>query len=102
MKAPVFCGDDLLLADLPDDTRVISPPAPGPLAGPSRPLLDQALDAPVDSPPLSELTGPSSRVVIAFDDNALPLPAMRRELRPVAIAAVLERLAAAGVKDRNV
>ena len=102
MKAPIFCGDDLLLANLPDDTRVIAPPEPDALPGPAAEILRQALDATVGEQPLDELVDASSRVVIAFDDNALPLPSMRRELRPLAISAILQRLAKAGVQQQNV
>jgi len=102
MKTPIFCGDDLLLAEVPDDTRIIGPPPPGEARGPARPILARALDQPLESPPLEELVGPSSRVVIAFDDNALPLPAMRRELRPLAMELILERLKKAGVKEERV
>ncbi len=102
MKTPIFCGHDLLLADVPDDTRVIGPPPPGKEAGPAPSILAEALDQPLESPPLEDLVGSSSSVVIAFDDNALPLPTMRNELRPVAIKLILARLAKAGVEEQNV
>ena len=102
MKTPIFCGDDLLLAEVPDHTRIIAPP---PLAQPAkdpRAVISQALDQPEDSPPLEDLVRPSSRVVIAFDDNALPLPAMRRELRPLALKIILARLKRAGVAEEKI
>ena len=102
MKRLIYSGDDLLLADLPDDTRVIAPPTPGPPPGDAGPVIARALDRPVGAGPLEELVRPGSRIVIAFDDNALPLPAMRRDLRPVAVALILERLKRAGVSEQQV
>lgn len=102
MKKLVFYGDDLVMVDLPERTRVVEAPSPLP------PLLDypqkvkEALRKPVGSPPISDLVGPGSRVTIAFDDPCLPLPPVWRDPRGPAVEAILEELFSLGVRREDV
>ena len=74
-------------------------------AGPLTPLADlegavrTALAAPLGLPRLRDLVKPAARVTIAFDDHTV---GSFGPIRPVAIRAVLDELAAAGVSRGQV
>jgi Lactate racemase N-terminal domain len=93
-------GDRFLLEKFPLGTRVIYPAEsliPVPDLGEA---IDAALDAPIQSEPLSTLLDPAMRLTIVFDDIGIPTPKMRRpDIRGKVIEAVLARAAAAGVDD---
>jgi lactate racemase len=93
-------GDRFLLEKFPLGTQVIYPAeslAPVPDLGEA---INAALDAPIDSEPLSTLLEPSMRLTVVFDDIGIPTPRMRRpDIRGKVIEAVLTRAAAAGVDD---
>ena len=93
-------GDRFLLEKFPLGTRVIYPAeslTPVPDLGEA---INAALDAPLDSEPLSALLKPEMRLTIAFDDIGTPTPRMRQpDIRGKVIEAVLSRAAAAGVDD---
>jgi hypothetical protein len=94
-------ADGTLTATLPPGTRRLSTEAAGALP----PLADldgavrRALAAPLGLPPLRELARPDARVTIAFDDHTT---GSFGPIRPVAIHAVLDELAAAGVSRGQV
>jgi hypothetical protein len=58
-----------------------------------------ALEAPLGLPPIRDLVGPNSHVVIAFDD---PTVTSFGPIRRIAIEAILEQLTEAGVPEANV
>jgi hypothetical protein len=93
-------GDRFRLEKFPLGTRVIYPaesltPVPG-----LDEAINAALDAPLQSEPLSALLEPAMRLTIVFDDIGIPTPKMRRpDIRGKVIEAVLTRAAAAGVDD---
>ena len=93
-------GDRFRLERFPLGTRVIYPaesltPVPG-----LGEAINAALEAPLQSEPLSALLGPAMRLTIVFDDIGVPTPRMRRpDIRGKVIEAVLTRAAAAGVDD---
>src|SRR4029453_10280369 len=93
-------GDRFLLEKFPLGTRVIYPAeslTPVPDLGEA---INAAVDAPVESEPLSTLLDPAMRLTIVFDDIGIPTPKMRRpDIRGKVIEAVLARAAAAGVDD---
>jgi hypothetical protein len=94
-------GESFRLEKLPAGrSRVVYPAEPlAPLKSVSR-SIEEALDHPLDSEPLSARLFPGMKLVIAFDDVSLPLPKMRRpDIRQRVIEAVLDRAAAAGVDD---
>jgi len=89
-------GDRTLTATLPERTRVLSNteavvPAP---VDDLPAAVGQALAEPIGLPRLSRLVKPSARVTIAFDDATVP---SYGPIRTVAIEAVLDELATAGV-----
>jgi nickel-dependent lactate racemase len=94
-------GEGTLTATLPADTRRLSSDAETALP----PLADldaavrAALAAPLGVPRLRELARSGDRVTIAFDDHTV---GSFGPIRPVAIRAVLDELAQAGVTARQV
>ena len=98
----VFSGDDLLVHDFPERTRVIYPPPPLAALPDEKTSIAAALDRPLDAQPIESQVGPASRVLIAFDDPCIPIPPMRNDPRGRVIEAVMERLYRAGVKKENI
>jgi lactate racemase len=94
-------GDVFVTAELPDDTRVVSPGFSLPL--PPTPDLAasvrDAVERPLDLPPLREFARGASRVTLAFDDPTVPCYA---PLWSTAVPIVLSELSAAGVPSDNV
>jgi hypothetical protein len=101
VKVELPYADGTLSATLPEGTRRLSSAAEGALT----PLADldgavrAALAAPLGLPRLRELAKPGARVTIAFDDHTV---GSFGPIRPVAIRAVLDELAAAGVSRSQV
>ena len=101
MRQQIVFGDSFVEAEVPDRTHVVSPG----LSIPLEPVSDldaavrEALETPLDLPPLRELGRGRRRVTIAFDDPTVPCYA------PVwasAIPLVLSELEAAGVRREDV
>ncbi|HEU4908700.1 MAG TPA: lactate racemase domain-containing protein, partial [Propionibacteriaceae bacterium] len=93
-------GDRFRLEKFPIGTRVIYPVESLPRVSDLGEAISTALDAPLQSEPLSAMLQPSMRLTIAFDDIGTPTPRMRRpDIRGKVIEAVLSRAAAAGVDD---
>jgi hypothetical protein len=89
-------GEHTLTATLPERTRVLSNteavvPAP---VDDLPAAVAQALARPIGLPRLSRLVKPRARVTIAFDDATVP---SYGPIRTIAIEAVLDELATAGV-----
>jgi lactate racemase len=93
-------GDRFRLEKFPLGTRVIYPVESLPRVPNLGEAISAALDAPLQSEPLSALLQPTMRLTIAFGDIGTPTPRMRRpDLRGKLIEAVLTRAAEAGVDD---
>jgi lactate racemase len=100
VKRQVVCGDRFVEVDLPDDTTIVSPGFALPLE-PAPDLgaaVQDALDHPLDTPPLSAQVNSQSKVTLAFDDATVPCYA---PLWSTAIPLILDTLARAGVRDEN-
>jgi lactate racemase len=101
MKVELPYAEGTVTATLPPGTRRLSSEAETALP----PLADLAgsmratLAAPLGLPRLRELVRPGARVTIAFDDHTV---GSFGPIRPVAIRAVLEELAQAGVTPAQV
>jgi lactate racemase len=94
-------GPGWIEADLPDDTRVVSPGITLPLP-PSPDLADAVRDAlqrPLDTAPLRDLARGKRRALVAFDDPTVPCYA---PLWSTAIPLVLGELERAGVPETGV
>jgi hypothetical protein len=101
MRVELPYADGTLTASLPEGTRCLSSQAETAL-----PPVDDlaaavraALAAPVGLPRIRELVKPDARVTIAFDDHTT---GSFGPIRPVAIRAVLDELATAGVSASQV
>lgn len=93
-------GEGFLYEHLPVGTRVLYPPEPFPGIVNVRGAIEQAIDNPIESDPLSARLRPGMKVTIAFDDISLTLPPMAKpDFRTTAIELLVERLAAAGITD---
>ena len=93
-------GDRFRVERFPLGTRVIYPADSLPQVPDLGEAINAALDAPIESEPLSALLEPSMRLTIAFDDIGTPNPRMQRpDIRGKVIETVLTRAAAAGVDD---
>jgi hypothetical protein len=101
MRVDLPYADGTLSATLPPGSRLLSGEATAAL--PPLPDLDRAvrdaLAAPLGLPRLRDLARPGARVTIAFDDHTT---GSFGPIRPVAIRAVLDELAAAGVSAAQV
>jgi lactate racemase len=101
VKVELPYADGAVSATLPDATRRLSSEPAGTLTA----LADlegavrTALAAPLGLPRLCDLVKPAARVTIAFDDHTV---GSFGPIRPVAIRAVLDELAAAGVSRGQV
>jgi hypothetical protein len=102
MQRRVFCGDDMVSVSLPEETRSIFPPEPGPGLRDYEGAVRRALSEPLGSPPLASLVRSGSRITIAFDDPCLPQPPMARDVRGRAIEVVLQELYRAGVAKERI
>jgi nickel-dependent lactate racemase len=95
VKVHLPYGRQGLDVELPDHAHVLLPERLPPLADP-REAVRQALAEPIGSPPLAQLVRPEDTVVIAFSDITRPTPSH------ILLPAILEVLAAAGVRRQNV
>ncbi|GAG48111.1 unnamed protein product, partial [marine sediment metagenome] len=104
-EATLLFGDSTVNVSLPDRTQLIGG-GDGASGGPRlEPVADQeavvrqALARPLGLPHIRELVRPGARVLIAFDDPTVP---SFGPVRRLAIEAILEELAGAGVPEENV
>ncbi|GIX06427.1 MAG: hypothetical protein KatS3mg115_0830 [Candidatus Poribacteria bacterium] len=96
----MFYGEGWLYESLPKGSRVIYGPEPLPGVPDVRAAVEQAIENPIETEPLSAQLRPGMKVTIVFDDLSLTLPPMRRpDFRQVAIELLLEKLDRAGVED---
>jgi nickel-dependent lactate racemase len=95
MKVHLPYGRQGLDIELPDHAHVLLPerlpPLPDPLVA-----VRQALRQPIGSPPLAELVQPEDTVAVVFSDITRPTPSH------ILLPAILEVLAAAGVRRENI
>jgi hypothetical protein len=99
----LFSGEDFLLEDVPEGTRIIS--ARPPLEGvPNvKAAIRWAINHPEGMEPLHALLRPGMKVTLAVDDISLPLPPMRTpDVRQQVMEIVLELLADSGVDDVHI
>jgi len=102
IEESLFFGDTSIKVGLPDRTRLVGGDGGGPRL---EPVADQeaavraALAEPLGLPRVGRLVRPGARVLIAFDDPSAP---SYGPIRRLAIEAILEELAEAGVSEENV
>lgn len=105
MKYLTYSGNNLVNAKLPDSSTIYYPPhLISGIVPPKIPaMVRKAFENPLGMDPLKEQVGPSSRILIAFDDNCQPFPLMKQpDFRQLAIETLLEMLYSYGVKQKNI
>lgn len=102
MKEVIFYGDDVLVYDFPEQTRIFYAPKPLPPLEDEKAAIREALNNPIGSKSLEDLIDEKSRVAICFDDVSVPLPQMKDDVRAKAAEVVLEKLREIGVKRENI
>ncbi|MEX0800263.1 MAG: lactate racemase domain-containing protein [Dehalococcoidia bacterium] len=105
-EARLLFGEGTIDVTLPDRTRMVGGSGNGSSRSPSlQPVPDQeaavrdALANPIGLPRVRELVRPGGSVLIAFDDPTVP---SFGPVRRLAIEAILEELADAGVPEENI
>jgi hypothetical protein len=90
-------GEGWIEAELPDDAQFVSPgiSLPLPPAEDLHAAVREALERPLDTPPLAELARGAGRITVAFDDPTVPCYS---PLWETAIPIVLEELEKGGVR----
>jgi len=102
LKEIIFYGDDAFFYDFPEETDFYYANDPiKPLENDYK-AIREAIESPIDSKILEKLLDEDSRVVIAFDDVSLPLPAMMDDVRGKAAEVVIEKISTIGVKKKNI
>ncbi len=102
LKEVIFYGDDVLVYDFPEQTRIFYAPKPLPSLKDERDAIRKAVNNPIGSKRLEDLVNKNSRVAICFDDVSVPLPQMKNDVRAKAAEVVLEKLEEIGVKKENI
>src|SRR3990170_344541 len=104
IEARLLFGEGTVDVSLPDRARILG--GDGSERGPRlEPVADQeaavreALSKPLGLPRIGEMVKPGDSVLIAFDDPTVP---SFGPVRRLAIEAILEELAAAGIPEENV
>jgi len=101
VREELVFGDGWITAELPDDTIPVGSGVSLPLE-PVEDLADayrEAVDRPLDRPPLADQVWPGARVTLAFDDPTVPCyaPAWAE-----AVPVILDALTRGGVRDEDV
>ncbi|MBI4613824.1 MAG: DUF2088 domain-containing protein [Planctomycetes bacterium] len=101
MEKKIVFGDEWITASFPAGTRTVSPSLGVPLPGVAdlEGAIREALERPLERPPLRELARGASRVTVAFDDPTVPCWA---PVWATAIPLILVELERAGVDRRAV
>lgn len=101
MERQIVFGPTTTTAVLPDDTVVVPPGVAVPVepADDLDEVIAEALDRPLDRPPLVDQVGRGSRVVVAFDDPTVPCYA---PLWAHALPQIFQRLTQAGVRESDI
>ena len=105
MKYLTYCGNNIINARLPDNADILY--APKEIAGITRPHVPRAVisafENPLGMPPLNDLVGASSKILIAFDDNCQPFPPTSRpDIRQQSLEVLLPLLYSYGVQKKNI
>lgn len=105
MNYLTYSGNNIINARLPDGAAIFyaPPPIPGIKRRDVPAAVINAFENPLDMPPLRELVGPSSKILIAFDDNCQPFPETPTpDIRQQSLEVLLPLLYSCGVKKENI
>jgi hypothetical protein len=99
----IFCGNNVVQVNFPDRTRVLKAPAHEDVLLHPKEAIREALSHPLNHEPVRKLVGKGARVLIAFDDLAVPVPPMPPpDNRQQVISVLLEELYAEGVQKKDI
>ncbi len=104
MNYLTFSGNNIVNARLPDSAEVFyaRPPIPGIKKRDIPQAVVKAFENPLGMPPLKDLVGANSRILIAFDDNCQPFPETSLpDIRQQALEALIPLLYSYGVQKEN-
>lgn len=96
----IFYGDSIRIEQFPEQTRILYPPDSLPTLTDPKKAVEQAINNPLGSKPLSKLVKSNSRITIAFDD--LCVYPMVNDVRQLAIEIILEELYKYGAERENI
>jgi hypothetical protein len=102
IEQSLFFGDTSIQVSLPDRTRLVGGEGGGPrleAVADQEATVRAALGEPLGLPRIGQLVRPGARVLIAFDDPTAP---SFGPIRRLAMEAIVEELAEAGVPEENV
>ncbi len=105
MKYLTYSGNNLINANLPDNSEIYySPPHVPGIKRPDIPKsVQEAIENPCGMPPLSKIVNGQSRITIAFDDNCQPFPATKKpDIRQIVIETLISKLFSYGVQKENI
>jgi hypothetical protein len=96
-RVPLLLGSRVVTARVPDETALLSAPAPlDPIANVEA-AVAEALRFPLAGPALEDAATRGGRATIVVEPPTLPFPGARDDPRRAALAAVLDELARVGV-----
>ena len=100
----ILCGNDFIEVDFPEDTRILNAPVHDDVLKDPKQSILEAIRTPIGHKPLKELIKKGSKIMIAFDDRAVPVPPMAPNIdnRRWVIEAVIDELYAAGVQKKDI
>lgn len=99
---PLLSGSRVVTVPLGDGDVVLRPPPPPAHVVDVPAAVRDALVFPLSGAALADRVRRGARVTIVVEPPALPLPGAQIDPRPVALATVLDELAALGVDDESV
>ena len=100
-RVPLLAGSGVAIVQAPDDAVVLRPPAPGEAIDDVRAAIVEALRFPLAGRPLEQILPAGGRATIVVELPNLPIPGSEHDPRHVALAAVSDELARAGVPVEN-
>ncbi len=95
MRINLPFGRTQLEVELPDNARVLTPPAVEPLADP-RATVREALKSPIAGPALRERVEPGQKIAVVVSDITRPVP------NELLLRAIFEELESAGVSGDDI
>jgi hypothetical protein len=98
---PLLSGSRIVTVPVGADDIVLRPPPPPSRVVDVHAAVRDALAFPLAGPPLAQLVRHGARITVVVEPPALPVPGAHVDPRPVALATVLDELAALGVPDEQ-
>jgi hypothetical protein len=101
-RVPLLSGSRIVSVPVRDDDVLLRPPPPPRRFVDVRAAVRDALSFPLSGDAVDAVVPRGGRVTVVVEPPALPVPGAQVDPRPLALATVLEELAARGVPGENV